>query len=176
MSWVGAGVPVLGSGLILSGTTAIVVRAGSYTIEYEHPGREGGDVEYFGKPQERIEIHGMDFRSGASERLALLSGYSHTFQNLVVPSFNPGSYFFNAGVYIEKLEYWQTAGYAYPFYKWRIIATTSGGELLVTGAFDPLSFDYGQSGYAFDTAFLITTPVVGGVGFYYGAFYMGAYH
>ena len=126
MSWIGAGVPVLGtSGLILSGATTIVFKAGTYTIEYEHPGREGGVVEYLGKPQERIEIHGMDFRSGASDRLAIISGYSHTFNQLTITSFNSGRYFFSGGVYIEKLEYQMMAGYGYPYYKWRLMCVLS---------------------------------------------------
>ena len=151
MAWIGAGVPVLGSGLILSGTTTITLKASTYTVEYPIPGMERSPTEYLGKPQTRIEIDGEDWRSGAMARLAILSGYSHTFNQLAIPSTEPNQYFFNAGVYIEKLDYFFVQGYAYPFYKWRLSAVLSGGFNVMYGAFDPVSFDNAQSGYAYDT-------------------------
>ena len=144
------GIPLFGT-LTLSGTQAIVLKAGTYTIEYDTIGREGGVVEYLGKPQTRIELNGIDYESGADVRMAQLSGYIRQFTNLFVPSFIPGYAFFNAAVYVEKINASYEAGHGYPYYTWRITTVLSGGFTIQYGAFDPISFDNAQSGYSFDT-------------------------
>ena len=114
MSLSGFGMPIIGGGafdpaaydngepyafnvwqsLFLSGANTVVLKYGTYTVEHQMPGMEGGVVEYLGKPVKQVEIHGGVWESG---RLALLSGLAGAVYGpwtlLLMPSFNSGKYF-----------------------------------------------------------------------------------